>query len=187
MIRVFEAQRLVSLTTIFDLADNLEKALPKARSSTPPWPVNWPREFPTSNSRAAPSPEARANSLSLRLLHRKAHRAAAKNSISAEPCKKRRRRPEQAEGTAGTLAPFLRDTLVGYNYIHYAPPWRAGPATHESPSSSVTTISSAFKALARPGKQLSCSAPAGPPTPAADWSVRWLLCPTPWPKPSKTS
>jgi hypothetical protein len=30
--------------------------------------------------------------------------------------------PNKLKDLRGTLAPFLRDTLVGYNYIHYAPP-----------------------------------------------------------------
>ena len=30
--------------------------------------------------------------------------------------------PQKLKDLRGTLAPFLRDTLVGFNYIHYAPP-----------------------------------------------------------------
>ncbi len=30
--------------------------------------------------------------------------------------------PEKLKDIRGALAPFLRDTLVAYNYVHYAPP-----------------------------------------------------------------
>ena len=30
--------------------------------------------------------------------------------------------PEKLKDIRGSLAPFLRDTLVGLNYMHYAPP-----------------------------------------------------------------
>ena len=30
--------------------------------------------------------------------------------------------PQKLKDLRGTLAPFLRDTLVGFNYVHYAPP-----------------------------------------------------------------
>ena len=32
--------------------------------------------------------------------------------------------PEKLRDIRGQLAPFLRDTMVGFNYIHYAPPGR---------------------------------------------------------------
>src|SRR6202012_3601702 len=39
--------------------------------------------------------------------------------------------PQKLKDLRGTLAPFLRDTLVGYNYIHYAPP--AAQILHTNP------------------------------------------------------
>jgi hypothetical protein len=120
MIRVFEAQRLVSLTTIFDLADNLESVTKGEKLNT-----------------------ALAGKLAARIsdiqLPRSAFTNAERNSLSfgyytekhIEQQRKLNLRlaieraasdPNKLRDLRGTLAPFLRDTLVGYNYIHYAPP-----------------------------------------------------------------
>ncbi len=120
MIRVFEAQRLVSLTTIFDLADNLESVTKGEKLNT-----------------------ALAGKLAARIsdiqLPRSSFTSAEKNTLSfgyySEKHIEQQRKlnlrlaiekaaadPNKLKDLRGTLAPFLRDTLVGYNYIHYAPP-----------------------------------------------------------------
>ena len=130
MIRVFEAQRLVSLTTLFDLADNLESVTKGEKLNTALAgklaarisDIQLPRSAFTSAER---------NSLSFGYYtekhieqQRKLNLRLAIESAASDPNKLREIR--------GTLAPFLRDTLVGYNYIHYAPPGRAG-AAHQPP------------------------------------------------------
>src|SRR6202046_4932462 len=120
MIRVFEAQRLVSLTTLFDLADNLESVTKgeklntalASKLATRISDIQLPRSTFTSTEK---------NSLSFGYYtekhieqQRKLNLRVAIEKASADPAKLRDLR--------GALAPFLRDTLVGFNYIHYAPP-----------------------------------------------------------------
>ncbi len=120
MIRLFEAQRLVSLKTILDVADHLE-ALARGEKLNP----------------------ALLNRLASRIgeieLPRAALSGVEKNAFSfgywTERHIERQRRMnlraqvERAAGDAarlrelrGSLVPFLRDSLVGLNYVHYAPP-----------------------------------------------------------------
>ncbi len=120
LIRVFEAQRLVSLNTLFDLADNL-----------------------ASVGRGQPLNTALTGKLATRIsdiqLPRSAMSVTEKNStafgywteqhIDGQRKLNLRASIDKAAKDAaklsdlrGELAPFLRDTLVGFNYMHYAPP-----------------------------------------------------------------
>ncbi len=120
MIRVFEAQRLVSLKTLFDLADHLE-----------------------SLSRGETLNTTLLNRLTARIaeiqLPRSALTSVEKNAMAfgywTDKHVEEQRRvnlralversskdPQKLKDARGQLAPFLRDTLVGLNYIHYAPP-----------------------------------------------------------------
>jgi hypothetical protein len=120
MRRIFEAQHLISLKTIFDLADTLE-AQAKGQK------INI----------------ALINRLSARILEIQPPRnnltGAEKNAMAfgywvdkhIESQRKTNFRvlvekagsdPEKLREIRGLLAQFLRDTLVGYNYLHYAPP-----------------------------------------------------------------
>ena len=53
MIRIFEAQRLVSLSTLFDLADNLE-SVTKGQKLNTALTGSWPPASPKSSCRAIP-------------------------------------------------------------------------------------------------------------------------------------
>jgi hypothetical protein len=120
MIRILEAQRIVSLNTIFELAENLESLGKGGKLNT-----------------------ALVNRLSSRIneiqLPRSALSGVEKNALAfgywTEKHVEEQRRLnlraviEKAQGDAnklkdarGYLAPMLRDTLVAYNYAHYAPP-----------------------------------------------------------------
>ena len=120
MIRILEAQRVVSLNTVFELADNLE-----------------------SLGRGGKLNSALVNRLSSRIneiqLPRSALSGVEKNALAfgywtekhIDEQRKLNLRAilERAGGDAaklkdarGYLAPLLRDTLVAYNYAHYAPP-----------------------------------------------------------------
>jgi hypothetical protein len=120
MIRVFEAQRLVSLTTIFDLADNLESVTKGEKLNTALAgklaarisDIQLPRSTFTSTER---------NSLSFGFYTEK-HIEQQRKLNLRQAIEKAAADPNKLRELRGTLAPFLRDTLVGYNYIHYAPP-----------------------------------------------------------------
>jgi hypothetical protein len=120
MIRILEAQRVVSLNTIFELADNLE-----------------------SLGKGGKLNSALVNRLSSRIneiqLPRSALSGVEKNALAfgywtekhIDEQRKLNLRavieraagdPAKLKDARGYLTPFLRDTLVAYNYAHYAPP-----------------------------------------------------------------
>ncbi|MBI3694636.1 MAG: hypothetical protein HY238_07320, partial [Acidobacteria bacterium] len=117
---LFETQRLVSLKTLFDLADHLESV-----------------------SRGEKLNVAMANRLAARIaeirLPRTTLTTIEKNSFSfgywtekhiesqrtlnlRQVVDKAGGQPEKLKEIRGLLAPILRDTLVGFSYIYYAPP-----------------------------------------------------------------
>jgi hypothetical protein len=120
MIRVFEAQRLVSLSTLFDLADNLESVTKgeklntalAGKLATRISDIQLPRSTFTSTER---------NSLAFGYYTEK-HIDSQRKLNLRQAIEKAAADPNKLKELRGTLAPFLRDTLVGYNYIHYAPP-----------------------------------------------------------------
>ncbi len=117
---LFDLQRLVSLKTLFDLADHLESV-----------------------SRGEKLNVAMANRLAARIseirLPRTTLTTIEKNSFSfgywtekhieeqrtlnlRQVVDRAAGQPEKLKETRGLLAPILRDTLVGFSYIYYAPP-----------------------------------------------------------------
>lgn len=120
MVRMFEAQRLVSLDTLFDLADNLESvsrgeqldAKLAARLASRITELESPRSGLTAAERATFAygywSERHMEQQSRLNLQRQIERAGNDAQKLAD--------------IRGDLAPVLRDTLVGLNYIHYAPP-----------------------------------------------------------------
>jgi hypothetical protein len=120
MIRVFEAQRLVSLTTLFDLADNLESVTKGEKLNTALAgklaarisDIQLPRSAFTSAER---------NTLAFGYYTEK-HIEQQRKLNLRQAIEKAATDPNRLKELRGTLAPVLRDTLVGYNYIHYAPP-----------------------------------------------------------------
>jgi hypothetical protein len=120
LIRIFEAQRLVSLSTIFDLADNLDSvskglALNTAltgRLVTRISEIQLPR-----NSLSAPE----KSTLSFGYWTEQHIDDQRKLNLRAA-IDKAAKDPQKLSDLRGELAGFLRDTLVGFNYMHYAPP-----------------------------------------------------------------
>jgi len=120
MTRVFEAQRLVSLDTIFNLADRLEAAATGQKLDTAAvarlagriTEIQLPRTALTVRERS----EMAAGFWSERHIdaERKMNLRSAIEKAGADPQKLR--------DVRAALAPVLRDTLVGLNYVHYAPP-----------------------------------------------------------------
>ena len=116
----FQSQRLVSVKDVFDLADHLERV-----------------------SRGEPFNVAMANRLAARIsevrlprsnLSREESTAFAQGNIVERHIAGQRRlnlnravdrargRPDKLLDIRGRLAPILRDSLVGLNYIYYSPP-----------------------------------------------------------------
>jgi hypothetical protein len=120
MIRIFEAQRLISLDLLFQIADNLEG---RGRGQTLNLaPINrlTSRLSEVQAARASLS-SAEKNALSFGYwaerhieLERKLNLKALAERAGTDPLK--------AAEVRGALAPLLRDTLAGFNYMHYAPP-----------------------------------------------------------------
>lgn len=120
MMRIFEAQRLISLSTLFELSDHLENVAAGGKLNVPMVnklsarisEIQLPRSALTTVEKNAMSfgywserhveEERKVN-----------FRALVERSSNA---------PDKLRDARGLLAPFLRDTLVGLNYIHYAPP-----------------------------------------------------------------
>ncbi len=120
LIRIFEAQRLVSLSTIFDLADNLDsvsKGQPlntalTGRLATRISEIQLPRSSLSSPERSTLAfgywTEQHIDD------QRKLNLRAAIDKAAKDP--------QKLSDLRGALSGFLRDTLVGFNYMHYAPP-----------------------------------------------------------------
>ena len=120
MIRIFEAQRLISLTDIFRAGGPLESLAKGEKVNTAL--DRQDRLAHCRNSTAAHAPERHREERSqLRVLVRKAHRAQRKLNLRAL-IDRAATDPKKLDEIRGLLAPFLRDTLVGFNYVHYAPP-----------------------------------------------------------------
>ena len=129
MIRVFEAQRLVSLSTILDFADNLEtvgrgeklNAALAGKLSARISDVQLPRNAFTANDR---NPLAYGYYIEKHIeQQRKLNLRQAIERAAGDPNK--------LKDLRGALAPFLRDTLVGYNYMLLRSARRADSA-HQS-------------------------------------------------------
>jgi len=120
MTRVFEAQRLVSLDTILTLADRLEAAAAgqkldgatAVRLAGRITEIQLPRT--TLNTRERTEMSSGYWTDKHIEAERKLNLRAAIDKAGADPQKLR--------DVRASLAPVLRDTLVGLNYVHYAPP-----------------------------------------------------------------
>src|SRR5215831_3762667 len=120
LMRILEAQRIISLDTLLQLADHIE-AVSKGEKLDPKLvhrlasriaEIQLPRASLTSNEKNAMgfgywTERHIENERKLNL--RAAIEKAAGN-------------PENVKDTRGLLAPLLRDTLLAFNYAHYAPP-----------------------------------------------------------------
>lgn len=120
MIRVFEAQRLVSLNTLFELADNLESVGRGEKLNTALAAKLATRISDIPLPRSAFSPAEQSSSAYGYFTEKHIDQQRKMNLRQA--IEKAASDPNKLRDLRGALAPFLRDTLVGYNYIHYAPP-----------------------------------------------------------------
>ena len=120
MMRVVEAQRLISLDTIFQLADNLESLTRGERLNTALVSKLAARISEIQLPRASLT-SVEKNSMSFGYWTEKHIDAQRKTNLRAS-IDKAAKDPEKLRDLRGLLTPFLRDTLVGLNYAHYAPP-----------------------------------------------------------------
>jgi len=119
MIRIFEAQRLISLTNLFTLVDHLESLAKGEKVNTDLITKTAARISEIQLPKATLS-SVEKNTLSFGYWSEKHIEQQRKVNLRAfidrtDPKKLN-------EDIRGLLAPFLRDTIVGLNYVHYAPP-----------------------------------------------------------------
>jgi hypothetical protein len=120
MQHVLEAQRILSLDTILQLADNLEgvsqgKPLDSALAAKLASRVSE-IELPRSSLSGAEK-----NALAFGFYTEKHIENERKLNMRAA-IDRAQKDPAKLKDLRGLLAPFLRDTLVAYSYVHYAPP-----------------------------------------------------------------
>jgi hypothetical protein len=120
MIRVFEAQRLVSLTSLMELADNLDSVSRGQKLNTALAGRLATRITEAQLPHSAITGEE-SNALAYGYWTQRHIDAQRKINLRAA-IDKAASDAQKLKDVRGQLAPFLRDTLVGYNYIHYAPP-----------------------------------------------------------------
>jgi hypothetical protein len=120
MIRIFEAQRLASLSDLFDLADNLDSVARGEKLNTQLAQKLAVRISEINLPRSAMSGQEK-NSLAFGYWTERHIDAQRKMNLRVA-IDKAANDAQKLKELRGQLTPFLRDTLVGFNYIHYAPP-----------------------------------------------------------------
>jgi hypothetical protein len=120
MIRIFEAQRLISLSSIFDLVDQLESVAKGEKANSAFITKTAARiseiQIPR-NSLTGPE----RNALSFGYWPERHIEAERKLTLRAF-IDRAGSDPKKLDEIRTLMAPFLRDTLMGLNYVHYAPP-----------------------------------------------------------------
>ena len=120
LMRIMEAQRIVSLDTLFQLADHIE-AISKGEKLDPKLvnklasriaEIQLPRASLSANEK---------NAMGFGYWTERHIENERKLNLRAS-IEKAAGNPENVKDTRGLLAPLLRDTLLAFNYAHYAPP-----------------------------------------------------------------
>jgi hypothetical protein len=120
MIRIFEAQRLISLSSIFDLVDQLESLAKGEKANNALITKTAARISEIQLPRNSLSGSER-NALSFGFWPEKHIEAERKLTLRAF-IERAGNDPKKLDEIRALMAPFLRDTLMGLNYVHYAPP-----------------------------------------------------------------
>jgi hypothetical protein len=118
--RIFEAQKLLPVDLLFDMADNLQavskgeklNAQLSARLAARVADIELPRSSMSGVEKSAMAFGYYVDK------HIDDERKVNLRAIIDKAAKD----PQKLTDIRGQLAPALRDTLVGYNYLHYAPP-----------------------------------------------------------------
>ncbi|HTW65732.1 MAG TPA: hypothetical protein VME17_13990 [Bryobacteraceae bacterium] len=120
MIRILEAQRLITLTSIFDLVDQLESLAKGEKVNNALISKTAARISEIQLPRSSLS-SSESSSLSFGYWPEKHIEAERKLNLRAF-IDRARTDPKKLGEVRVLMAPFLRDTLMGLNYAHYAPP-----------------------------------------------------------------
>jgi hypothetical protein len=120
MIRIFEAQRLISLQTLFDLVDQLEGVAKGEKVNQALISKTASRIAEIQLPRASLS-GLEKNSLSFGYWPERHIEQQRKLNLRAL-IDKSGSDSKKLDDIRALLGPFLRDTLLGLNYVHYAPP-----------------------------------------------------------------
>jgi hypothetical protein len=120
MIRIFEAQRLISLSSIFDLVDQLDSVAKGEKANNALITKTAARISEIQLPRNSLSGSER-NALSFGYWPEKHIEAERKLTLRAF-IDRAGNDPKKLDEIRALMAPFLRDTLMGLNYVHYAPP-----------------------------------------------------------------
>jgi hypothetical protein len=120
MIRIFEAQRLISLSTIFELVDHLE-SLSKGEKVNTALITRTAARISEIQLPRTPLSSLEKNALSFGYWSERHIEQQRKLNLKAL-IDRAATDPRKLDDIRAQMAPFLRDTLVGLNYIHYAPP-----------------------------------------------------------------
>jgi hypothetical protein len=120
MIRIFEAQRLIALDTIFDLADNLE-SVTKGEKLNSALVAKLAAKINEIQLPRASLSTMEKNALAFGYWTERHVESQRKLNLRVA-IEKAGNDAEKLRDVRGHLAPILRDTLVGFNYLHYAPP-----------------------------------------------------------------
>lgn len=120
MIRIYESQRLVSLKMIFDLADNLE-SLSKGEKLNTQLVGRLSAKIQEIQPARISLSGAEKNAMAFGYATEK-HIEDQRKVNFRQLVDKQGNDPEKLKDSRGLLTKFLRDALVGFNYIHYAPP-----------------------------------------------------------------
>jgi hypothetical protein len=120
IVRILEAQRIVSLDTMFQLADHMESLSHGEKLNTPLvnrlasgiGEIQLPRASLTTSEK---------NAMGFGYWTEKHIEAERKLNLRAA-IEKAAGDAEKLKDARGLMAPLLRDTLVAFNYAHYAPP-----------------------------------------------------------------
>ncbi len=120
MWRIFEAQKLVTLDTIFDVADHLEELAQGAQLNTAI--INrFERRLEDLRPYGEGLSSVEKNAISFGYWAERHLNQQRKLDLRRE-IRRAIGSPEKLRNLRALLTGVLRDTLVGYNYIHYAPP-----------------------------------------------------------------
>lgn len=120
MQHVLDAQHILGVDTLFELADNLE-AVTKGEKLNTQLAARLASKISEITLPRAPLSGAEKNAMAFGYWTEKHIDAERKLNLRAA-IDKAANNPEKLKEIRGSLTPHLRDTLVAYNYANYAPP-----------------------------------------------------------------
>ena len=180
MLSYLEVQKLVPLDLLFEAADQTA-SLARGDKLNTLLASRLAARVAEIESPRSPLTSAEKNSLSFGYWTQR-HIDSERRLNFRSLIEKAGRDPEKLQEVRGSLAPLLRDTLVGLNYVYYAPP---GAQLLRTSASFVRSHDFFGLAGSHQAWQTASSFGIGWAS-GAGWKARWSDCPTRWPRPSRT-